>query len=249
MNELHQRLVLRGAFVAMALLLGLPLAYSGADELGARLEDGAALSGLLAPLAGLLFGLGCCALAAIVAARIWQRIVLEREGVHAVGTVTGSTQADDLTSLVAYAFHDQQGNRREGTFRWPNDAWRAGDQGDVHYHAAAPGRSMWLDTVALREPTPPKAGAGNPRKLFRAHAGLVAALSAATGAAAVYMVWAPIWHREGLVGTFAVIEPWKVLLAWGLTSLVAAAFWFFVVGICGLFALVAFALIRHTLRD
>lgn len=194
MNDFQEKLVFRGVFLVMLLMVGLTLFVAGFGELQAR-AAGTKPGSPIPPLLGLLVGGASLGLAAILARRLWLRYALGR---HVAGTTDYAAR---------------------------------------------------LTPTQPREPAAPAAQPGARKRFFGWYAGLVALTSGAAAAAALYVVWAPLWQAEGFIGTLVVIGAWKVIGGWALISLVTSIFASFVVGLVGTFVLGLYAAIRHALRD
>lgn len=247
MNDFQERLVFRGVFLVMLLMVGLTLFVAGFGELQAR-AAGTKPGSPIPPLLGVLGGGASLGLATILARRLWLRYALGRRGRRAAGTITGAVATDDLAWAVSYQFRDRQGELRAGRFVSPRDVWRAGDAGEVAYLDDG-GGSTWLTTTQPREPTAPAAQPGLRKRFFGWYGGLVALTSAAAATAMLYVVWAPMWQAKGFIGTLAVIGAWKVIGGWALISLVTSIFAGLVIGMVGTAVLTVFAVIRHAFRD
>lgn len=249
MNERQERLLMRlwGAF--MLLFIGLPLLWMGGFDGYERWQGGREMTKVVPPLLGFVFGALLCLCAAIVVYRSLRQRAIEAKGRTAPATVTKTVVSDDGTWVVHYAYRDRLGQPREGTFRSDLDRWKAGDKGEIRYADDDPASSVWNTSEAPRAATPPKVPPGSVMKTFLAYFAIIATLSLCAGAAGTYLVWAEIWQREGFLGTFEVIEPWKVFLVVGLISALAAIPIAIVVAFGGTFILGIYAFIRHLIRD
>jgi hypothetical protein len=247
MDESQSKLVFRAVLLTMLLMVGLALFAAGFGELQAR-AAGTRPGSPIPPLLAVLAGGASLGLAALVARRLWLRYALGRHGFRVAGTITGAVATDDLAWTVSYQFRDRQGELRSGRFVSSLDAWQSGDVGEVAYLDDG-GGSAWLTTTPPREPNAPAPRRGAVKRFFGWFAGLVALTSGAAAAAALYLVWAPIWKAEGFIGTLGVIGAWKVIGSWVLISLVASIFASIVVAMVGGAVLTAFTVVRHALRD